>query len=131
MIKNDKKDNKKNRKCVIKREIKFENQKSCLKAAQLERKKNYLRKKKIHVDSLKEDQKKFIKNKLILKTKQRFKSETHNVFTEEIKKIASSDDTKTQSIDSAETYAYGTSKDLICKKEKIKRNIIIKQYKNV
>ena len=28
-------------------------------------------------------------------------------------------------------YAYGTSKDLICKKEKIKRNIIIKQYKNV
>ena len=36
-----------------------------------------------------------------------------------------------QSIDSIETYAYGMSKDVICKKEKIKRNNIIKQYKNV
>ena len=35
------------------------------------------------------------------------------------------------SIYSIETYAYGTSKDLICMKEKIKRNNIIKQYKNV
>ena len=36
-----------------------------------------------------------------------------------------------QSIDLIETYPYGMSKDLICKKEKIKRNNIIKQYKNV
>ena len=36
-----------------------------------------------------------------------------------------------QSIDSIETYAYGTSKDIICKKEKTKVNKIIKQYKNV
>ena len=36
-----------------------------------------------------------------------------------------------QSIDSMETYAYGTSTDLIFKKEKIKRNNITKQYKNV
>ena len=36
-----------------------------------------------------------------------------------------------QSIDSAETYVYGMSKDLICKKEKIKHNNIIKQYHNV
>ena len=36
-----------------------------------------------------------------------------------------------QSIDLIETYTYGTSKDLICKEEKIKRNNIIKQYKNV
>ena len=36
-----------------------------------------------------------------------------------------------QSIDSIETHAYGMSKDLICKKEKIKRNNIIQQYKNV
>ena len=33
-----------------------------------------------------------------------------------------------QSIALIETYAHGTRKDLICKKEKIKRNII-KQYK--
>ena len=36
-----------------------------------------------------------------------------------------------QLIDSIETFAYGMSKDLICKKEKIKRNNTIKQYKNV
>ena len=36
-----------------------------------------------------------------------------------------------QSIDSIETYAYGMSKDLICTKEKIKCNNIIKQYKNI
>ena len=35
------------------------------------------------------------------------------------------------SVDLIETYAYGTSKDLICKKENIKHNNIIKQYKNV
>ena len=32
---------------------------------------------------------------------------------------------------SIETYAHGTSKDLVCKKEKIKCNNIIKQYKNI
>ena len=32
-----------------------------------------------------------------------------------------------RSIDSIETYAYGRSKGLICKKEKIKRNNMIKQ----
>ena len=45
--------------------------------------------------------------------------------------LISNDDKRMQSIDSIETYAYGMSKDLICKKEKIKRNNIIKQYKNV
>ena len=35
-----------------------------------------------------------------------------------------------QAIDSIEIYAYGTSKDLVSKKEEIKCNNIIKQYKN-
>ena len=35
-----------------------------------------------------------------------------------------------QSIDSIETYAYGTSKDLVREKEVIKCNNIIKQFKN-
>ena len=63
---------------------------------------------------------------------QRFQSERH-VFTEEINKVAlgSNCDKRMQLIDSIETYAYGTSKDVIRKKEKIKRNNIIKQYKNV
>ena len=38
------------------------------------------------MNSLKEDQKEFIKNnKIILKTQQRFRSEKHKVFTKEIK----------------------------------------------
>ena len=36
-----------------------------------------------------------------------------------------------QSIGSIETYAPGTSKDLVRKKKEIKCNNIIKQYKNV
>ena len=66
-----------------------------------------------------------------LKTQQRFKSERHNVFTEEINKIAlnSKDVKRTQSIDSIETYAYRTSKDLVSEKEEIKCKIIIKRYK--
>ena len=35
-----------------------------------------------------------------------------------------------QSFDSIETYAYGTSKDLVSDKEEIKCNNIIKRYKN-
>ena len=45
------------RKCVIIRKLKFNDYKNCLEAAQIERKINYLRKKKIDVDSRKEDKK--------------------------------------------------------------------------
>ena len=75
--------------------------------------------------------KEFIKNKSILKIQQRFKSERRNFFTEEINKItlSSTDDERMQSIDWIETYAYGTSKDLVSDKEEIKYNNIIKRYK--
>ena len=45
-------------------------------------------------------------SKLILKTKQRFRSETRNVFTEEINNIAltSNDDKTMQSTDFSKTY---------------------------
>ena len=48
----------------------------------------------------------------------RFKHK-HNIFTEEVKKVALSanDYNRTQLIDLIETYAYRTSKDLVCKKE--------------
>ena len=36
-----------------------------------------------------------------------------------------------ESIISIKTKTYGTSKDLVCKKEEIKCNNIIKQYENV
>ena len=82
------------------------------------------------MDSLKKDCKEFIKsNRLISKTQE---SEINNVFIEEINKIAlsSNDDKIIQSIDLIETYAYGKSKDLVSKKQEIKCNNIIKQYKN-
>ena len=84
----DSSDNKKakgTKKCVIKRKLKFESYKNCLKISQLDNKRSYLGKSKINVDSLKSDHKEFIKfNKLILKTQQRFKSERHHAFTKEI-----------------------------------------------
>ena len=58
--------NPKEQKCVIKRELMFENYKDCL-----------------------------FNDKIILKSQQRFKSDHHNVYTEEINKIAlSSNDDK-------------------------------------
>ena len=84
----DGRDNKKakgTKKCVIKRELKFESYKNCLKIPQLDNERSYLGKSKINVDSLKSDHKEFLKfNKLILKTQQRFKSERHHPFTKEI-----------------------------------------------
>ena len=113
---------------VTKIKLKFENYKNCLKA-QFENKVNYLEKNKIECNSIKE----FIKNnKSILKIGQIIKSEMHNVFTEEINKIAlsSNDDKRTQSIDSIEIYAYGTTRDLVIDDKKIKCSNIIKRYKN-
>ena len=47
-----------------------------------------LEKSTVDVESLSESHKKFIKNnKLILKSQQKFRSEKHNVFTEEVNKI--------------------------------------------
>ena len=70
-------------------------------------------------------------NKSILKTQQRFKSERHNAFREEVNKISLSsiDDKRIQLIDSIETDTYRTSKDLVSEKEEIKCIIIIKRCK--
>ena len=56
----------------------------------------------------------------------------HNVLTKEFNKVSLSAnyDKRLQSIDSIETYAYGTSKDSVSEKEEIKWNNIIKQYEN-
>ena len=43
--------------------------------------------------------------------------------------LSSNDDKRMQSIESIETYEYGTSKDIVSEKEYIKCNNIIKQYK--
>ena len=119
------------KKCAIKRKFKFKSYKICLEATQLETKIN-VEKNKTDIDTIIENYKEFIKNnKSISKSQQRLKSERHNVFTEDINKIASiSNDYKgLQSIDLIDTYAYGTGKDLVSDKSEIKCNLIIMQYK--
>ena len=65
-------------------------------------------------------------SKLILKIQQRCNSEKHHVFTEEINKIALSlnDNIKNAIIGLIKTYAYGTSKDLLSKKDEINCNTV-------
>ena len=124
---NKDKNTKDGKKCAIKRKLHY--YKSCLEATQLENKMNQLKKNKVYVSSFKESHKEFMKNdKLILKT-QRFKTEKDNVFTEEVNNIAlhRNDDKRIQSIDSVETYAYETWKDLIYKRKETNCNNVIKQ----
>ena len=72
-------------KCVVKRKIKLEDYKHCLEATQLASKISHLEKYTFNVHNLQENHKWFIKsNKFILKSQQRFRSEKHNVFTEEV-----------------------------------------------
>ena len=96
------------KKCVIKRKIKFENYKNCLEATQLYDKIKHLENNEV--------------TQIVLKAQQRLKSERHNAFTEEINETALSlsDDKRMQSFHSVETYAYGTSKDIVSEKEVIK-----------
>ena len=64
--------------------------------------------------NLRENYREFIKkNKLIPKLQQTFRSKKHNVFTEEVNKIALSanDDKKIQLIELIVTHAYGTNKN--------------------
>ena len=78
------------KKCVIKRELMFENYKDCL-----------------------------FNDKIILKSQQRFKSYNHDVYTEEVNKIAlsSNDDKRLQTFDKITTYPYGTNTLKICESE--------------
>ena len=94
-----------------------------LEVTQLQNKMNCLEKNKIEKESIKKNQKEFIKNnKSILKIQQKFKSEKHSVFTGEIEKIAlsSNDNKRMQSIDLIETYVYETSKNGVSDEEEIK-----------
>ena len=77
-------------KCVIKRRLKFNDYKDCL-----------------------------LNNQIVLKSQQRFKSERHDVYTEEINKIAlsSNDDKRLQTFDRIASYPYGTSAGKVCKTE--------------
>ena len=78
------------KRCIIKRELMFENYK----------------------DSL-------FSNKIILQSQQRFKSDHHKVYTEEVNKIAlsSNDDERLQTFDGVTTYPYRTNAFKVCERE--------------
>ena len=58
-------------------------------------------------------------NKIILKSQQRFKSDHHRIYTEEVNKVAqrSNDDKRIQTFDKITTHPYGTSVFKICESE--------------
>ena len=62
-------------------------------------------------------------NENILKSQQRFKSDYHNVYTEQINKIAlsSNDDKRLQTFDKTATYPYGTNVFKVCKREMLSK----------
>ena len=82
------------KRCVVKRRLMFENYK----------------------DSL-------FNNKTIMRSQLRFKSDHHNVYTEEVNKIAlnSNDDKRLQTFDRVTTYPYGTNAFKVCESEMLSK----------
>ena len=78
------------KKCIVKAELMFKNYK----------------------DSLFND-------KVIIRSQQRFRSDHHRVYTEEVNKIAlsSNDDKRIQTFDKVSTFPYGTNAFKVCKSE--------------
>ena len=92
------------KKCVIKRELMFENYKDCL-----------------------------FNGEAILKSQQRFKSNHHKVYTEEVNKIAlrSDDNKRLQTFDGIETYPNGTNAFKVCESEMmVARDLFVKKYED-
>ena len=72
-----------------------------------------------------------LNNKIILKSQQWFKRDHHEVYTEEINKIAlsSNDDKRLQTFDKITTYPYGTNAFKVCESEMmIVRDFFVKKY---
>ena len=65
----------------------------------------------------------FFNNKAILKSQRRFKSDHHNVYTEEVNKVAlnSNDDKRLQTFDRVRAYPYGTNAFKVCKSEMLSK----------
>ena len=92
------------KKCLVKREILFNN----------------------YVDSL-------FKNKVLYRSQQRFRSDHHKVYTEEVNKIAlsSNDDKRIQTFDMVTTYPYDTNVFMVCKNEMLLKNKVMCDYLSV
>ena len=82
------------KRCIVKRRLMFENYK----------------------DSL-------FNNKTIMRSQLRFKSDHHNVYTEEVNKIAlnSSDNKRLQTFDRITTYPYGVNAFKVCESEMLSK----------
>ena len=83
------------KKYIVKRELMFEN----------------------HVDALFNDE-------IIIKSQQKFRSDHHRVYTEEVNKIAlsSNDDKRIQTFDKVTTFLYGTNVFKVCENEMLSKN---------
>ena len=83
------------KKCIVKRELMFENYKDAL-----------------------------FNDKIIIRSQQRFRSYNHKVYTEEVNKIAlsSNDDKRIQTYDKVTTFPYGTNVFKVYKNEKLSKN---------
>ena len=82
------------KKCIVKREITFKN----------------------YADAL-------FNNEVIIRSQQRFRSDHHKVYTEEVNKIAlsSDDDKRIQTIDKVTTFPYGTNIFKVCESEMLSK----------
>ena len=90
------------KKCVIKRGLMFKNYTDCL-----------------------------FNDKIILKSQQRFKSDHHVVYREEVNKIAlsSNDGKRLQTLDRVTTYPHGTNAFKVCESEMmIVRDLFVENY---
>ena len=85
------------KKCVIKKELKLNGYKNCL-----------------------------LNDKVVLKSQQKFKTERHEAYTENVNKIALSisDDKRLPTFDKITTYIYGSSVGKVCKTELLSKVII-------
>ena len=71
-------------------------------------------------------------NKYVYRSQQRFKSYNHDVYAEEVNKIAlnSNDDKRLQTFDRIKTYPYGTNAFKVCENEMLMLKKIKIKYKN-
>ena len=74
------------------------------------------------------------KNKVLYRSQQRFRSDHHKVYTEEVYKIAlsSNNDKRIQTFDKVTTYPYGTNVFKVCKNEMLlkKNKVVYDQVKH-
>ena len=68
-------------------------------------------------------------NKTVYRSQERFKSYYHDVYTEEVNKIAlsSNDDKRLQTFDRITTYPYGANAFKVCESEMM----VVKKYRNL